>query len=275
MCGITGFFDTTHSTSKDAQLNTVTRMSDSIRHRGPDDSGAFIDAETGIALGFRRLAILDLSPTGHQPMQSADERYVMIFNGEIYNFATLRRELEAAGHAFATRSDSEVLLTGYLHWGEAVLDKLDGMFAFCLVDRERRETFLARDPLGVKPLFLREVAGQLVFASEIASLRRFPAPQPTVDPARLIDLVALQYVPGGRTVFREIRKLLPGHALHVKDGSATTRRWFSFPPLGFHEDAVVEDVAAQLSFSSEFYFSHFFRHHTGMTPTEFRQHLKG
>jgi len=123
---------------------------------------------------------------------------------------------------------------------------LNGMFAFCLVDRARRETFVARDALGIKPLYLRTIGGRIVFASEMAALLRYPVPRPTIDPARLVDLVALQYVPGEKTVFHEVVKLLPGHALHVRDGVARTSRWFEFPPVAFDNEGTFDDLAARL-----------------------------
>jgi asparagine synthase (glutamine-hydrolysing) len=123
---------------------------------------------------------------------------------------------------------------------------LEGMFAFCIVDRARRETFVARDALGIKPLYLREIRGRIVFASEMAALLRYPASRPTIDPARLVDLVALQYVPGVKTVFREVVKLLPGHALHVRDGVARTSRWFEFPPVALEGFATIDDLATTL-----------------------------
>ncbi|MCX6064372.1 MAG: asparagine synthetase B, partial [Chloroflexi bacterium] len=154
MCGITGFFDTTQTTSAEMLSNVVTRMSDSIRHRGPDDSGAWADADSGIALGFRRLAILDLSPTGHQPMHSADDRFVIVFNGEIYNFAILREELHTLGHSFRGTSDTEIMLAAIRQWGlRSAVQRFNGMFAFALWDKRERSLNLVRDRMGIKPLY--------------------------------------------------------------------------------------------------------------------------
>ena len=154
MCGITGFIDTTHSTPSDVLISTVTRMSDQIQHRGPDDSGIWVDAEAGIALGFRRLAILDLSPTGHQPMLSSDGRFVIIFNGEIYNFASLRDDLFALGHRFLGTSDTEIMLAAIQQWGlRAAVPRFNGMFAFSLWDKHTQTLSLVRDRLGIKPMY--------------------------------------------------------------------------------------------------------------------------
>src|SRR5574341_1303065 len=145
MCGITGFLNTTKSYTREELTSIVTAMSDMIRHRGPDDSGEWVDEGSGIALGFRRLAILDLSPTGHQPMLSANERYVMIFNGEVYNYSELRSELEAAGCEFRGTSDTEVMLAGILEWGlEKAVMRFNGMYAIALWDRREKKLHLIR-----------------------------------------------------------------------------------------------------------------------------------
>jgi asparagine synthase (glutamine-hydrolysing) len=240
MCGICGVVAPSGSP---IDAGGVRLMLDALTHRGPDAWGVF--QAPGVVAGIRRLRVIDLA-TGDQPIANEDGSVEVVFNGEIYNHPALRRELASRGHRFRTRSDTEVLVHLWEERGPEMVHALDGMFAFCLVDRGRGETFIARDALGVKPLFLREVAEGLVFASEIAALLGYPAPAPTVDPVRLVDLVTLQYVPGERTVFREVRKLLPGHALHVKDGVIATRRWFAFPPVGFHEDVSVDDLAARM-----------------------------
>ena len=155
MCGITGFMDlSARRINSEELIPTVTRMADAIRHRGPDDQGVWADAEAGLALGFRRLSILDLSPAGHQPMHSADERYIMAYNGEVYNFAELREKLESLGHTFRGTSDSEVMLAAFVQWGlEAAVRRFNGMFAIALWDRQQKVLHLVRDRLGVKPLY--------------------------------------------------------------------------------------------------------------------------
>ena len=240
MCGICGVVA---PTGAPIDPEGVRAMLDALTHRGPDSSGMM--TAPGIAAGIRRLRVIDLA-TGDQPIASEDGRVEVVFNGEIYNHRELRRELEGRGHRFRTRADTEVLVHLWEDLGPAMLPALDGMFAFCLVDRGRREVFLARDALGVKPLFLREVAGRIVFASEIAALLRYPAPAATVDPVRLVDLVALQFVPGERTLFREIRKLAPGHALHVREGRAEIARWFRLPDVDGDDGSSLEDHAARL-----------------------------
>jgi asparagine synthase (glutamine-hydrolysing) len=240
MCGICGVIEPTGAA---IDAGGVRAMLDALTHRGPDSWG-MIEAP-GVTAGIRRLRVIDLT-TGDQPIRSEDGLVEVVFNGEIYNHAALRRELSAKGHRFATRSDTEVLVHLWEDRGPEMVHGLDGMFAFCIVDRARRETFVARDALGIKPLYLRHIRGRIVFASEMAALRRYPAPRPTIDPARLVDLVTLQYVPGARTVFREVVKLLPGHALHVRDGVARTFRWFEFPEVTSDGGAALDDLAATL-----------------------------
>ena len=240
MCGICGVLSLTRAP---VDTSVIRPMLDALTHRGPDAWGVLQAPD--VTAGIRRLRVIDLA-TGDQPIRNEDGSVEVVYNGEIYNHAALRRDLESRGHRFATRSDTEVLVHLWEERGLGMLDALDGMFAFCLVDRGRREVVLARDALGVKPLYLREVGGRIVFASEIASLLRHPAPRATVDPVRLVDLVTLQFVPGDKTVFREIRKLPPGHVLHVKDGVADLRRWFSLPPLAFGDGESLEDRSAAL-----------------------------
>jgi asparagine synthase (glutamine-hydrolysing) len=239
MCGICGVIQLDGGP---VEATGVRLMLDAMTHRGPDSSGV-IEAP-GVTAGIRRLRVIDLA-TGDQPIRNEDGLVEVVFNGEIYNHAALRRELSSAGHRFATRSDTEVLVHLWEERGPAMVHALDGMFAFCLVDRARRETFVARDALGIKPLYLRTMPGRIVFASETAALLRYPAARPSVDPTRLVDLVALQYVPGEKTVFREIEKLLPGHALHIRDGVARNLRWFDLPTMA-GEGRSIDELAETL-----------------------------
>ncbi|HEX4824909.1 MAG TPA: asparagine synthase (glutamine-hydrolyzing) [Candidatus Polarisedimenticolaceae bacterium] len=225
MCGICGVLDPSGAPLDPRDLAA---MMTALVHRGPDASGR-IDAP-GVAAGIRRLRVID-PEGGDQPIANEDGTIAVVFNGEIYNHAALRERLRARGHRFSCRADTEVLVHLWEDEGPDLVHALDGMFAFCLVDRRRREVFVARDALGIKPLFVRTIGSRLVFSSEVASLLRYPAPRPAVDPARLIDLFALQYVPGERTVFQEIRKLLPGHALHLRDGRITEQCWASTAPV--------------------------------------------
>ncbi len=208
MCGLTGFLDFGCSSGADAMNRVVTDMRDKLVHRGPDDSGSWVDATAGVALGFRRLSILDLSPLGHQPMTSATGRYVVVYNGEIYNFAALRRELEGRGCSFRSRSDTEVILAAFETWGvAAALARFNGMFAIALWDRTERALTLARDRFGEKPLYYGMAGGALVFGSELKALRAHPGLVATVDRASLSQLLRFAYVPAPWSILAGIRKL--------------------------------------------------------------------
>jgi asparagine synthase (glutamine-hydrolysing) len=189
-----------------------------LRHRGPDDSGSWV--APGLVLGFARLSIIDLSQAGHQPMSSPDGRYAIVFNGEIYNFPELRRELESAGETFRSHSDTEVLLRVFMREGlEGCLSRLRGMFAFAIWDRDERRLYLARDRLGVKPLVYAETPRGLAFASEIAALFELdPSLSREADPEAIDLYLTLNYIPAPRSGFRAIRKLPPAHAMVVRDG---------------------------------------------------------
>jgi asparagine synthase (glutamine-hydrolysing) len=217
MCGITGFIDTTQSNSSDNLINIVTRMSDQIRHRGPDDSGSWIDAETGIALGFRRLAIRDLTPTGHQPMLSADGRFVIVFNGEIYNFANLKEELFSLGHTFCGTSDTEVMLAAIHQWGlKAAVESFNGMFAFALWDRSESTLSLVRDRLGIKPLYYGWSDKNFLFGSELKSLHAHPDFAANINRDVLSMYLRYGYIPAPHTIYQKIYKLPPASILTIK-----------------------------------------------------------
>ncbi len=218
MCGITGFWQV-ESESREDLCHQVSRMAETLAHRGPDDSGAWADPAAGVALGFRRLAILDLSPTGHQPMQSADGRYVTVFNGEIYNYRDLRRELEQHGQSFRGTSDTEVILEGCSVWGsERTIPRLWGMFALALWDRQERTLLLARDRLGKKPLYYGRSKGAFLFGSELQALRAHPAFQAEVDRDALALYARHGYIPSPHTIYREYHKLPPGHYAIIRKG---------------------------------------------------------
>ncbi len=219
MCGITGFIDTTHSSHTHTLADLITRMSDRIQHRGPDDSGAWIDAETGIALGFRRLAILDLSQTGHQPMLSPDGRFVIVFNGEIYNFASLREDLFALGHSFRGTSDTEIMLAAIRQWGLApAVQRFNGMFAFALWDRQEQSLSLVRDRLGIKPLYYGWAGKTFLFGSELKALRAHPDFYPQVDRSALTLFLRYGYIPAPHTIYQGINKLPPASILTILPG---------------------------------------------------------
>jgi asparagine synthase (glutamine-hydrolysing) len=214
-------------------------MADQIRHRGPDDRGTFADAAHGLALEHLRLSIIDLSPAGHQPMLNEDGTVVLIFNGEIYNFQGLREQLLSAGHRFISRTDSEVIVHGYEEWGEAVVDKLCGMFAFALWDARRNVLLLARDPMGMKPLYYwLNPSGGLYFASEIKAFLALPEFRPAANPRTLRQFLELNFITDEReTSLAGVSKLPAGHTLTVRPQDAAAgrapspRRYFTPPPV--------------------------------------------
>jgi asparagine synthase (glutamine-hydrolysing) len=214
MCGITGFLDISKNNNQAFLQSTIGTMMETIHHRGPDDSGEWVDVESGIALGFRRLAILDLSPTGHQPMFSDDGRYVIVFNGEIYNFIQLRNTLSNMGHAFRGHSDTEIMLASISQWGirEAV-QRFNGMFAFALWDRREHQLTLVRDRLGIKPLYYGWAGATFLFGSELKAVRAHPAFHAEIDRGALALYLRHNYVPTPYTIYKGFHKLLPGTIL--------------------------------------------------------------
>ncbi|HEX5830507.1 MAG TPA: asparagine synthase (glutamine-hydrolyzing) [Gemmatimonadaceae bacterium] len=209
MCGIAGFWTQTGELG-DAR-ERLARMTCAVHHRGPDDEGRWCDDAHGIALGHRRLSILDVSPLGHQPMTSVSGRWVIIYNGEIYNFAEIRAELEATGERFRGHSDTEVFLAAVERWGvERAVERSAGMFAIALWDRERRELHLARDRMGEKPLYHGWAGGTLLFGSELKALRAHPAWRGVVDRDVLALYMRHNYVPGPYSIFAGIGKVVPG-----------------------------------------------------------------
>lgn len=217
MCGLVGIFDTRGLRSFDRAQ--ILRMNDRIAHRGPDDFGLHL--EPGLALGHRRLAIIDLSPAGHQPMENEAGDLVIVFNGEIFNFMEVRAELEALGHRFRTHSDTEVILHGWTQWGEKCLDRFRGMFAIVLWDRKRETLFVARDRLGIKPLYYAQMAdGRLAFASELKSLLELPDLPRDLDHQAVEDYFAYGYIPDPKSIFTSVRKLAPGHLMLQRRGEA-------------------------------------------------------
>lgn len=220
MCGICGHV----GKFADALLE---RMTESLTHRGPDDGGYY--RHHAVGLGHRRLSIIDLSG-GHQPMLSADGRYALVFNGEIYNHRELRDTLRAEGQAFNTSSDTEVLLTLFIQKGAAALAALNGMFAFAVYDKAREELFIARDRIGIKPLYYVELPGErLLFASEVKALLCCRDWSPSVNARAIHDYLALRYVPGDRVVFNEVRRLPAGHYLTYRKGKLDIREYWSLP----------------------------------------------
>jgi asparagine synthase (glutamine-hydrolysing) len=213
MCGFTGFWEPGLRDVAELSRRAAV-MADSMVHRGPDDGGVWVDAAASLALGFRRLAIVDLSPHGHQPMESESGVHVIAFNGEVYNFAELRGELEPAGHRFRGHSDTEVMLAAIEQWGlEAAVRRFVGMFAFALWDRQKQRLSLVRDRLGVKPLYYAWMGRTLLFGSELKALRAHPNFQPEIDRDVVTSFLRHNYVPGPYTIYRGCRQLTPGHIL--------------------------------------------------------------
>ena len=221
MCGITGFWDARCGSDAADLQATVQRMALTIQHRGPDDSGEWVDAEAGLALGFRRLAIVDLSPTGRQPMLSADGRYVIVFNGEVYNFIELRAELSALGHSFRGTSDTEVMLAAVCQWGlKTAVSRFNGMFAFALWDRQQRCLHLVRDRLGIKPLYYGWSGGVFLFGSELKTLRAHPAFQGGINRDVLSLFMRFAYIPAPFSIYQGIHKQPPGTILSLASAQA-------------------------------------------------------
>ncbi len=243
MCGIVGYFGPDLAPSR-AQ-SVLRAMANSVAHRGPDEMGIFADGEIG--LGHRRLSIVGLAD-GQQPMLSADGRHVISFNGEIFNYVELRAELVAAGETFRTGSDTEVLLRLFDRFGEAALDRLNGDFAFALYDKRRRRLTLARDRMGVRPLYYTWRKGTIVFGSEAKALLAFPGVDAAIDVEALDQIFTLWAPIAPRTAFKEISELPPGHVMIVENGRAAARAWWAldYPDAG---DAVAhseDDVAGEL-----------------------------
>ena len=228
MCGIAGFVESPDSPSplnRDDKRALVHQMCDAIRHRGPDDEGVYV--EDAVALGMRRLSIIDLS-TGHQPIHNEDRSIWIVFNGEIYNFLDLRRELEAAGHCFYTATDTETIVHAYEQWGSAAIGRLRGMFGLAIWDGRSRTLLLARDRIGIKPLHYASAGGRLYFGSEIKSLLCADDLPRDVDFAALDHYLSFLYTPREGSIFRDVRKLPPGHTLTWRDGHTTVEPYWHF-----------------------------------------------
>lgn len=210
MCGISGIFN--YCNRKPVQRFVNKNMNDAMAHRGPDDQGFYVCDKAGIGLSHRRLSIIDLE-AGHQPMSNEDRTIWIVFNGEIYNYQCLRRELESLGHVFRSNSDTETIIHSYEQWGVDALSRLNGMYAFALWDERKRTLTLVRDPFGIKPLYYWDNGRSLVFASEVKAILSHPEVNPEVDLKALDEFLTLTFVPSPRTTFSGIKKLLPGHAL--------------------------------------------------------------
>ncbi|MCG8516217.1 MAG: asparagine synthase (glutamine-hydrolyzing), partial [Halanaerobiales bacterium] len=261
MCGIAGLVDVETRRSRDLGL-VVGRMADVLVHRGPDDSGVWCDPDTGVALGHRRLAVVDLSKAGAQPMQDRSGRFRIVYNGEVYNHPQLRTELAGRGVRFRGSSDTEVLVESIACWGfDRALRKINGMFAVAAWDSERRVLHLARDALGEKPLYWFVKGGRCVFASELKALREVPELALEVDVDAVALFLQLGYIPAPRTIYRGVAKLTPGTAIDIAVSRSDVvlckqRRYWSLQhvveqarrdPFPGTPDEAVEEVTRLLS----------------------------
>ncbi|MCW8882508.1 MAG: amidotransferase 1, exosortase A system-associated, partial [Sedimenticola sp.] len=219
MCGIVGIFDTKGQREIDRDL--LSRMNETQFHRGPDEGG--LHTEKGLGFGHRRLSIIDLA-SGQQPLFNEDYTVVVTYNGEIYNFGELSDELKSLGHVFRTHSDTEVIVHAWEAWGEACVDRFRGMFAFAVWDRNKQTLFLARDRLGIKPLFYTLLPdGQFLFGSELKSLRIHSGVSREIDPAAVEEYFTFGYIPEPRTIFKNVYKLSPGYSLTLRHGQTTLK----------------------------------------------------
>ena len=229
MCGFVGYIGGGETQTMAPVLHA---MADRIRHRGPDDADYYMDGD--IALGFRRLSIIDLEG-GRQPILNEDKSKVLMFNGEIYNYQSIREELVKAGHVFTTKTDSEVLLHGFEEYGTDLLNKLRGMFAFIIWDKNTKTLFGARDFFGIKPFYYAEMQGTLLFGSEIKSFVEHPHFKKELNERALESYLSFQYSPGNETFFKGVYKLPPAHYFFYKDGKMKTARYWS-PEFNAEED---------------------------------------
>lgn len=226
MCGFVGFTNAIDNSNK-----VLGEMMDKIVHRGPDSEGRYIDEQ--IAMGFRRLSIIDITDSGDQPIFNEDKSMVLMFNGEIYNYRSIREELIGKGHKFTTNTDSEVLLHGYEEYGEKLLDKLRGMFAFIIWNKNTGELFGARDFFGIKPFYYADMGGTFMFGSEIKSFLPHPAFVKELNTAALENYLTFQYSPTNETFFKNVYKLLPAHYFRYKDGKLDIKRYWD---ISFNEN---------------------------------------
>ena len=214
MCGIAGIL---RYNSVDISRD-INFMRDSFPYRGPDDKGTWADPDGKVALGHRRLSILDPTPAGHQPMHDAQHGLVIVFNGEIYNYIEIKQELIKKGHVFATGTDTEVILKAFAQWGIACLDQFNGMFAFVIWQKKTQQLFLARDRLGIKPLYYYEDNAGFYFASETKAIQAVLREQPPVEIGLIDAYMSFGYVPGENTMLKGVKRLMPGHFM-IKDAN--------------------------------------------------------
>ena len=241
MCGIAGQYNFIRR--EPVEPDTIRRMTESIRHRGPDDEGYFF--EGAIGLGFRRLSIIDLAG-GHQPMSDAEETVWIIFNGEIYNYKELRAELQGKGRQFRTNSDTEVIIHGYKEWGTDVFNHLNGMFGLAIWDVRNERLVVARDAMGIKLIYYRIANGQLTFGSEIRAVLAAEDSKPEVDPVALNLFLRFRYTPSPLTILQGIRKLAPGTILVIERGECREERWYNYTPVPFSSPKEDKEATREL-----------------------------
>jgi asparagine synthase (glutamine-hydrolysing) len=241
MCGICGQYN--FATQAPVERQDLEKMTRTMVHRGPDDEGYYLEGPLG--LGFRRLSIIDLEG-GHQPMSDREETVWVVFNGEIYNFPELRSELEALGHVFRTRCDTEVIVLGYKQWGDEVLNRLNGMFGLAIWDVRQRRLVIARDPFGIKPVYYRIDKGRAYFGSEIRPVVATTNESAEVDPVSLNLFLRYRFTPAPRTVFEGVKKLAPGSMLIFEEGTYSSRLWYRFKPVPFSPAKSVSEAREEL-----------------------------
>jgi asparagine synthase (glutamine-hydrolysing) len=248
MCAIVGFWDSSRRAESRELARVALDMASVLQHRGPDDQGAWADENVPLALGHRRLAILDLTDEGHQPMRSADGRYVLVFNGEIYNFKSLRDDLEKRGHIFRGHSDTEIMLAAFCEWGLLpALERFAGMFAFALWDRQARKLHLARDRAGEKPLYYGWTDGVFVFGSELKALRAHPRWRGEINRDALALLTRYGYIPSPHCIYENIRKLPPGSVLTLTESHIRARQ--TPEPSAYWSPQLIAEAGAANPFS--------------------------
>jgi asparagine synthase (glutamine-hydrolysing) len=226
MCGIVGYFSPLKFSELKSYLPKATKL---LAHRGPDDVGLYFDDDRGMGLGHRRLSIIDLSLGGHQPMVSDDGNFVIVFNGEIYNFLEIKKELGILGHPFHSSSDTEVVLQAFINWGADCLERFVGMFSFAIWDKTSRKLFLARDRLGIKPIYYYFKDNILIFGSELKALMAFSGFRREVDTDAFQLYIHYQYIPTPRTIFKNTFKLEPGHFLIFDGKDLSKKQWWKLP----------------------------------------------
>lgn len=246
MCGIGGVFAYAHHTNPDVTPEVLTRMSDTMHHRGPDDSGYHISRDHRCGLTFRRLSIVDLSPAGHQPMSTPDGRYTLTFNGEVYNHLEIRKELEAKGYQYRSHSDTETILYAYAEWGPDCLKKFLGMFAIAIWDEEKRELFIARDRIGIKPLYYAKLDGRFLWSSEIKVILSHPSFPTRMNRRAIPHYLSMVMTPAPETMFENVMKLEAGCWMRVNsEGDFYVSRWWDLLDAGDIDRSITEAKAIE------------------------------